>query len=894
MKIKRKMIKRGTKMKKANLMVFIMFVLVFFLGIGAPLAGQKIVEAIPVDQPIKVDGILNEKVWQKNGYSDFTQSDPLDGAAPTEKTVVWVAFDKKAIYIAARLFDSRPDRIIRRLGRRDDMVDSDWLIFAVDPYYDRHTGYQFAVNPAGSIVDMTLYNDERDDPSWDGIWESAAKIDDKGWTAEMRIPFHQLRFNKKGNTVWGVNFRRAIKRKNEEVVFAWAPKEESGYVSHFATLKGLTNIKPNRYMELLPYSAGTAVFGQEEKGNPFKTGEDFSANAGVDLMVALKSNLTFNLSFNPDFGQVEVDPAVINLTDSETYYEEKRPLFIEGSNIYNFGSGGASFQSGFWRTPSFFYSRRIGRSPRGYVNTDGYVSYPKWTTILAAAKLTGKVGNDWNIGFFSALTDREYARVDLNGERQEVEVEPTSYYGVLRIQKEFNGGRQGLGFITTSVLRDFHSQNMENQLSRSAFSLAVDGWSFLNGKRSWVINSWLGGTWLSGSEQAIGNIQRSYLHYYQRPDATHVELDENATSLKGWGGRLYITKQGGHFIFNASLNAISPGFDSTDIGFQYTKDNVNGHIQAGYLSYHPGKLFRFWVVTLSASRTYDFGGNKTDDLLYLNLVGRLLNYWEANLIIHYKFDRFSNNLTRGGPLTFQPPFIDLNLTINSDNRKPLVLFLGGNYGKEENIPDNWWAVRAGLKWKPKSNISLYLEPAYSIDYGTSQWVGAVHDPLMTSTYETRYLFGNIDQKVLSCTIRANWIFTPKLSLQAYMQPFIAVGKYDGFKELARPRSYSFNTFGQGNSTISYESGMYMVDPDGTGLAPAFSFYNPDFNYKSLRGTIVLRWEYLPGSTLYAVWTQNRSDYSNLGDFNFSRDIGNLLKAKGDNIFMIKFTHRFKL
>jgi hypothetical protein len=872
------------------------FFLALFLPVTAESRAQKVLEASYTDKPVKIDGILSEPVWQKEGYSDFTQSDPIDGAAPTEKTVVHVAFDEKAIYVAAELFDSEPDKIIGLLGRRDDLVDSDWFIFAVDPYYDRRSGFQFGVNPAGSIVDMTLYNDELEDYNWDGVWESAARINDNSWTVEMRIPFHQLRFKKKTEYEWGVNFKRVIKRKNENDVFVWVPKEESGYVSRFDKLVGITKSKQERgkLFEILPFTSGKAAFSPAEEGNPFKTGEDFSVNAGLDIKVGLKSNLTLDLSFNPDFGQVEVDPAVINLTASETYYEEKRPFFIEGSNIFEFGGGGVPYMTTFgWRNPNFFYSRRIGRPPQGSVNSQGYVQYPDWVTILGAAKITGKIGKGWNIGLIGALTQREYADIDLNGERQQVEVEPFSNYGVLRIQKEFNEGRQGLGFITTSIFRNLRTDNLENSLSKSALSLAIDGWTYLNKKKSWVVTGWLGGTEVSGSKEAITGLQQSYLHYYQRPDATHVELDPNATSLKGWAGRLYLAKVGGTFLFNAAIGAVSPGFDTTDAGFQFIQDTVNSHVHLGYVHLHPGKIFRNWHFVVAAARSYDFGWNKTYDLLFFQTAAKLLNYWEGSLSLTYCPDRWSNTLTRGGPLTLNPAYGQIDASISSDNRKSVVLSLSGSYyrGKAD---DNSWLASLGVRWKPKSNFSLYFGPYYGYDYGVAQWVGAFQDALMTETYGSRYVFSDIHQKTLACTFRINWIFTPKLSLQAYIQPFISVGAYDRFKELARSKSFDFNTYGQGDSTISYGNGIYLIDPDGTGPSPSFSFYNPDFNYKSLRGTVVLRWEYRPGSTFYAVWTQNRADYANPGDFSLGRDLKALFSAEGDNIFMIKFTHRFKL
>ena len=868
--------------KNLILMVTLLGMLWLFTGLSAKTKQweQKSLQAHQLNETVHIDGVLNEAAWQNGGAGDFIQSDPIDGAPATEKTTVWVGFDDNALYIAARMSDSQPDKIIGRLGRRDDWVDSDWFVFSVDPYYDRRSGYQFAINPSGSIVDMTLYNDERQDDTWDGVWESAAKIHDNGWTIEMRLPYHQLRFKKNGiqQYTWGVNFQRIIKRKNETDVFAWVPKEESGYVSRFAELVGIHSIAPKKHIELLPFTTGKAAFITKESNSFLKSASDFYANGGLDLKMGLKSNLILDLSINPDFGQVEVDPAVINLTAGEIYFEEKRPFYIEGADIYRFGTGGASYHSGFgWANPLFFYSRRIGQSSQD-------VSSPGST--LAAAKVTGKIGNGWNLGFLSVLTKREYTG-------QSIEDQPFSYYGVLRGQKEFNQGKQGLGFMTTAVIRDLRTLHLQEQWSRNAFSLGIDGWTFLNRKQSWVVSGWLGGTGVAGSSKFISTLQRSYFHYYQRPDAAYLSPDPDATSMKGWGGRMYITRQGGNFIFNASLGAVSPGFDVNDMGFQYVGDKINGHIQAGYASLRPGEIFRQWHFIFAAARGYDFGGNKIDDLLYSQAGGQWLNYWDASITLLHQRDRWSNLLTRGGPLMIDPAFTRASLNINSDNRNPLVFTLSANYLKGKSVHESWSAA-VGLRWKPAGNISLSIEPGFDFNHPSAQWVTAVDDTLMTRTYGTRYIFANMKQKTLLCSLRINWIFSPKLSLQAYIQPFISVGHYYGFKELAQSGSFDFNSYGEGGSIIFYESGKYIADPDGTGPAASFSFSNPDFNYKSLRGTIVLRWEYRPGSTLYAVWTQRREDFTYPGDFHFSRDLGALFRAPGDNIFMVKFTYRLNL
>ncbi|MBA7669921.1 hypothetical protein ES703_78061 [subsurface metagenome] len=695
-----------------------------------------------------------------------------------------------------------------------------------------------------------------------------------------------------------MNFRRVIKRKNERTGFVWVPKEDSGYVSRFAKLLGIQDIRPGRLIEFLPYSVVQAQYSPEESGNPFETGNKYLGNTGFDLKIGLKSNLTLDTTVNPDFGQVEVDPAVINLSDYETYFSEKRPFFIEGSNIFDqFGRGGATSNASLsWSSPSFFYSRRIGRAPQGDVEQDGHVNFPDRSTILGAFKLTGKVGKGWNIGFINALTAREYAEIDSDGQRFKEEVEPFSYYGVLRTLREFNEGKQGLGFIATSVVRDLRNENLEGILNKNAFSLAVDGWTFLDKDKTWVTGGWLGGTRIEGSQSAILDLQQSSLHYYQRPDATHVEVNEEATSLSGWAGRFYINKQKGNFLFNAAFGALSPGFDPNDVGFQSANsDKINAHLLLGYYWPHPGKIFRNLLVFGGPFRNYDFGGNKTWDGYLIIFEGQFLNYWGFNTMLAYNPQTISNTLTRGGPLALLPSGYQINLNLSTDSREPVVISGHGSYYSR---PTDGYSLSSSisLRWKPRANISFSFGPGYYVRKSSIQWVTRVDDPLMTETFGTRYVFGFYFQRMLSSDIRLNWTFTPNLSLQLYLQPLLAVGKYNQFKELASPKKYEYDLFGEDGSTISYSDSdeEYSVDPDGPGPAPVFYFGNPDFNFKSLRGTIVLRWEYLPGSILYFVWTQNRANEANPGDFNFGRDMGDLFTTPGDNIFLIKISYRWNI
>lgn len=864
------------------------------LSVRKTAEARKTVTAIPAGGAIVIDGVLSEPAWQTAGATGFTQSDPLDGRPETEATTVWVAYDRDFIYVAARLSDRNPELVASRLGRRDDMVESDWFIFGFDPYYDRRSGYFFAVNPAGGIVDGTLYNDETKDPTWDGIWDSAARVDASGWAVEARIPFAQLRFKRKDAYVWGVNFQRDIKRKNETSYYAWRPKEESGFVSRFADLVGMREIDPGRRIELSPFLGGRSVFEPSVPGNPYRTGSAVSGNAGLDLKVGLKSNLTLDLSANPDFGQVEVDPAVINITDQETYYQEKRPFFIEGASIFNFGRGGPNVYKSFgWTDPGIFYSRRIGRKPQGGYGGAGFVDLPDFATILGAAKVTGKVGQGFDVGLVGAVTAEEFAEIDLDGARSEALIEPLTTYGVVRGLKEFGDGGSGLGFIGTSVFRSLDGSSLESILARSAFALGVDGWTFFDKDRVWSLSGWAGTTLVQGSAAAITRLQKSSLHYFQRPDAGWVSVDPDATSLSGWAGRLFLNKQKGNFVFNAALGAISPGYESNDLGYHSRGDVVNAHVEAGYQSFHPGPTFRTWNATVTYYQNRDFGWNRIGEYWYADAEGQFLNYWTAAIHLDYEPPKYSHYLTRGGPMAFYPAGASIQGELESDDRKSFIFRFSSYYRYHPSGGYNW-SIGGGITWKPSPNFSLSVRPSYTWRYSQGQWVTSFVDPLMILTNGVRYVLSDIVQQTIPVEIRLNWTFTPRLSLQAYFQPYYAVGDFRDFKEFAQAMTFDFHFYGQNGSTISRADGIYTADPDGEGPIPAFTFRDPDFNLKSLRGTVVLRWEYRPGSMFYFVWTQLREDGANPGDFNFRRDFGDVFQAPGKNVFLIKFSYRFEL
>lgn len=870
--------------------LFFIFILISQFTLASSIQNKK-VKAYRTNKAIQLDGILNENVYKNEPITNFTQKIPDEGKPATEKSMVWITYDNDNLYFSADFLDSSPETIDQNLMRRDNIISSDWLWIYMDPYNDDRTGYFFAINPGGSIADGTLYNDGWMDDSWDGIWEYKTKVNDDGWTVELKIPFSQLRFRESENMVWGINLNRDIKRRNENSFLVMVPSTESGFVSRFADLIGLDGIKPKQRFEVLPYMVQKAQYLVHDAQDPFYSGTQYKTAFGADLKIGLGSSFNFDATVNPDFGQVEVDPAVVNLSAFETFFQEKRPFFIEGQHLFLFGSGGANNNWGFnFGNPQLFYSRRIGRAPNGNVPKYDFVDYPKETRILGAAKLTGKIDESWSIGGLSAFTERTYATTSLNGINSDHEIEPFSHYGVLRTQKEFNDSRQSVGLIITSVNRNLRTDGLSNNLAKNAFTFGIDGWSFLDSSKTYVLTGYLAGSNINGNKEALVNIQKKPYRYFQRPDATYMTLDTNRTSLSGYYTRVMLNKQDGNFYFNTALGAVSPGFENSDLGFQWMADKLNGHIVLGYRWFEPGKIFRRKQIYAAHFESYDYEGNNLNNGFMMFSFFQFLNYYSFELRTSYNIEDYTKSLTRGGPLAKNPSEYFIGGEIDSDSRKDLSF--GIEFGYENNeLEENNIRLETHLKWKPGTQITLTVGPEYYRRFGKRQWVGNFQDVFATKTYNTRYVFGDINQKSISANIRLNWTITPKMSLQLFMQPLISVGSYSNFKELAKPSSMDFYNYDQiGDVDYNSNDKIYTVDPDKDGPANSFDFFNPDFNFKSLRGTLVYRWEILPGSIFYLVWSHDRANYDHPGEFKFGRDFDDLLSAETNDIFLAKFSY----
>jgi len=841
-------------------------------------------------EPLKIDGFLTESLYKTQSTDTFIQLEPDNGELATEKTEVWICYDDAALYVGARLWDSQPDSIIDRMGRRDEDTDSDQFQVIIDSYHDKRSGFFFIINPSGTFQDGTVSNDSRFDETWDGIWDSKTTIDDKGWTVEMRIPFSQLRFNRQKEYTWGIGLGRMLKRRNEQSLNVYIPRGESGIVSHFATLNGISNINPPSRMEILPYLTSGYSFLPSEKDNPFFNGRDNNLGIGTDLKIGIGSNITIDATINPDFGQVEVDPSVINLSAYETFYREKRPFFVEGASIFSFGAGGPTNRWGFnFFEPDFFYSRRIGRPPQVEIETDGWVDMPTATPILGAAKISGKLKGDWSIGGITAVTNREHAQISEEGDIDKEEVEPLTSYNLIRTQKEFNEGLQGLGLLGTYAYRKFDEQSLRDVLSDNAVAFGVDGWTFLNSDKDWVISGWGGFTQVSGSQNYMVSLQENSSHYFQRPDAGHVSMDSTMTQMRGYASRFIINKEKGHLVFNAALGIISPGFESNDMGLTFSTDRINKHIVLGYRWYDPGKIFRNASLNTAYMSNHNWGGTKTAENVFLFGFAQLLNYWSFNGFIGWGPQTLSDTKLRGGPMVVSPSESFVNLRVHSDNRKNIAFGLGGRGSRSEK-GDNSRSVGSSIEIKLGTRLNLDISPDYSVRSTIDQYVEQIEDENATEMYGNRYIVAKIDQKTLSVDFRIDLTFTPTLSLQAYFQPFMSVGRYSKFKEFKHPETYDFMVYGENGSSIVEEDNEYRIDPTGGNDDDSFYIENPDYNYKALVGNAVLRWEFKPGSTLYLVWSRNGYDEQHPGNFRFRRDLTDLFRATMDNVFAIKVAY----
>ncbi|NQU85985.1 MAG: carbohydrate binding family 9 domain-containing protein [Mariniphaga sp.] len=841
------------------------------------------------DLNISIDGDFNEEVWETAVWENqFIQHEPIEGNPPFQQSEFAVLYDENNIYVAIKSLDTSPDSISMRMTRRD-VTDGDLVGIMFDTYHDMRTAFAFIVSAAGVKSDFVMSNDgENEDNTWDPIWFVKTSLADYGWNAEMRIPLTQLRFEEGDEQLWGMQVLRFIFRKEE--LSSWQPmqREKSGFVSQFGTMDGIKNIKPKNNLDIMPYVVARTDRFKQVENNPFlESGKKDNFDIGFDAKIGLTNYLTLDLTVNPDFGQVEADPSEVNLSTYETFFEEKRPFFIEGKNILtyklNFGDGDLAYDG-------LFYSRRIGRRPNYYpdLNSGEYADIPDATRILGAAKITGKTKSGWSIGVLESVTAEEKAEIKGIGNGRTQSVEPLTNYFIGRLQKDYNEGNTYLGGMFTAVNRNIDDSHME-YLHKSAYSGGIDLVHKWNDKK-WQLDFSSYFSHVTGATEAITRTQKSFTRGFQRPDADYMTLDTSRTSLTGQGGKLTLWEFDGNQKFLLAFSWKSPGLELNDVGYLQAPDDIMQVFWTGYRFYKPFLIFREANLNLNQWVSMDFGGNIKVIGGNINAGSQLKNFWRVFGSFNLSGNQLFNSALRGGPALKIPGYKNINLGFNSNQQKKLTPnFSTGHYiSNEKNFRRNT-RYNFGIGYRPMKTLNINISPGISKYSDQLQYVTQ-----RDHQNETRYIFAHIDRKTLNMSLRINYNITPDLSIQYWGQPFIATGKYNNFKYITDSKadnlSDRYHLFD--SNQISYNSGdeTWNIDEDRDNSTD-YSFGKPDFNIKELISNLVVRWEYQPGSTLFLVWTQNRSGYSGEGSFDFSRDFQGIFDENPYNIFLVKLSYR---
>ncbi len=863
-----------------------------------------------------IDGRLDEDVWAGAPVATgFIQGSPVEGIPAEEETEVRVLVGDGALWVGARMFESDTANVVKRLVRRDEEGTYDYVSVSIDPNLDRRTGYYFRVTASNVQVDRYYYGDQRLDRAWDAVWESQVHHDGEGWTAEMRIPLSQIRYESSAAPqTWGINFGRKRMVSNETSYFSLRSRTREGFVSQFGTLKGVQITRDPRRIEARPYVVTGLHTGPSEPGDPFFDGSDTSLRYGTDLRFGLGPAFTLDATINPDFGQVEADPAVINLSDFETRFDERRPFFVEDAQIFDFslGLGGHSDE--------LFYSRRIGRSPQGRAPWDAdHSDVPADATILGAAKVTGRTSSGLSMGVLAAVTDAEQGRAFYKdeGEFESFLVEPRSHFGVVKLQQDFNGGASQVGGIVTAMSRDLPGDGGFDFLPRQAYTTGVRFEHQWN-DRDWSLSGHFAGSHVRGDSLALIRVQRSSNHYFQRPDATRHSVDSTATSLTGATWRLQLSRQNGlHWTGGGWVAQTTDGLEVNDLGYSRSSEEMEAGASLAYREIRPRGWYksyniRGWILASWSHEALDDPGSwqswedaRIKGTTNVNARTTFMNEWSGNITLTYSPDHFNYGLTRGGPVMLDPGSFILRGSLNTDRRKRVSL--KGGFSTRTGFKDSGdeLSFDASVTVKPSPQLDLSVSPRFSIQTVMDQYVLSTGTVPFEPTYGRRYLFGELERHTLSMVTRVDWTFSPNLSFQLYAQPLISSGDYATYKQLAEPRTYNFHSFEEGYwddsaeeptcvggqlCTVNDEGNrVNYVDFDEDGTTD-YAFTDRDFNVRSLVGNAVLRWEYHPGSTIFLVWQRRQADRVRTGDFDLDRDLDALRDAPSDDRFMIKVNY----
>ena len=846
---------------------------------------KKIYTTKKISETVDIDGIMDESVWNEVPWgNEFIENEPDENTAPTFQTQFKMLYDEKFLYVGIKAFDTAPDSIVRYLSRRDGFL-GDRLNVVIDSDNDMQSAFVFTVTAAGVKGDeiATEMGDEIDD-SWNPIWYTKVAMHADGWTAEMKIPFSQLRFGNEPEQVWGMSLARTIFRKNEMSVWNRVPAGSPGWVSELGELHGLKNIKSQKQFEVQPFALTQYDSYPAEPGNTYRDGSDFSLNGGLDAKIGVTNDLTLDLTVNPDFGQVEADPAAISLDGFQIFFDEKRPFFIENKNIFDFRFGD--------NRDNLFYSRRIGRSPQGYpqLGAGEYADLPQNATILGAAKFSGKTKSGWSIGLLESVTANEYAEIDSNRSKREELVEPLTNYLVGRLQKDFNNRNSFIGGIFTATNRNLEPNLV--YLSSDAYSGGIDFKHQWKG-RNYFLEGKFFASHVQGSKESMLRAQTSLTHLFQREDAGHVSVDPNRTSLTGTGGRVGIGKQGGgNWTYQAAVLWRSPELELNDIGFLRQADEIKQYTSIGYRALKPFGIFRSLNVRFDNFNTFDFDGNHNRNQYSIDANASFKNNWFLSVGGAHKPRIFINTTLRGGPRWRYSEENYGFMFFNTDNRKK-VRFGGGiiySGAKENNF--SMFRSELGVTYQPSNALVISVRPEYAINPNKTQYV-------TTKDFNgtKRYILGKIKNETLSASIRLNYTINPNLTIQYYGQPFISKAVYSDFKYVTNPiadrltdRYHQYVS-----SEILENNGVYEVrEAQSSNSNPSYTFRNPNFSFVQFRSNLVVRWEYTPGSEIYLVWSQGINGLADTGRSLLEGINDEIFHSRPSNTFLIKATYRFIL
>ncbi|MDX9905158.1 MAG: DUF5916 domain-containing protein [Bacteroidales bacterium] len=834
-----------------------------------------------------IDGRADEPAWEEAEWQGgFIQQRPFDGKPASQLTEFRIIYDDEAIYALIRAFDTEPEKVEKRLTRRDE-TEGDVVALQFDSYFDRRTAYSFMVNAAGVKKDYIISNDGDDDKTWDPVWFVKTSTDSLGWLAEMKIPLTQLRFAKAEDYLWGMQVGRILYRLDELSLWQPIPADAPGWVSHYGNMTGMTNIVPKREVELLPYIMGNMENYPEETGNPYAEGRDFGFNAGVDGKIAITNDLTMNFTINPDFGQVEADPSVVNLTAFETFYPEQRPFFIEGNNIYSFKLTGGNGSMG---RDNLFYSRRIGRTPHycPEITDDEYLKMPRNSTILGAFKLSGKTRDGWSVGIMESVTQQESALKYSGGKETRITAEPLTSYFNTRVQKDFSQGETILGGMVTATNR-FINDSALDFINYSAYTGGLDFTKYWKDRTYYVaVNGAF--SHLTGKSEAITEIQSSPVHYFQRSDNDHRDLDSGRTSLTGTGGAFEIGKQGnGHWQYMARFVWRSPGLELNDMGYLRQGDIIQEVLWANYRIWEPFGIFRSMNISGDHYTGWDYGGNYVYQGIECNSNFEFKNYWSFSPGFEIGFNSVDRYNLRGGPAIKNPGGASLWGFLETDPRKKLTTGAGIVYHKANYDNARILRLELALTYKPVNSLQISLSPFWETGHDRLQYVETLE-----SNSENRYIMARIDNQILSANLRINLSITPDLTIQYWGQPFVFAGNYSEFKRDASTRAdyyYDrFHIYPEDEIFFNEADNEYTVTESGSTL----SFSNPDFKVFEFRSNLVVRWEYIPGSAAYLVWSQGRIGDDISGESEFGPDIDRLFSIEPHNVFLLKLTYRISI